>query len=86
MNHLKRMAEQRGICCIVNLHQVDFARRYASRIIGVKSGSVVFDGKPEGFTEDIARVIYEGKENQMALEAEDGKEAPIVYAGEYAAV
>jgi phosphonate transport system ATP-binding protein len=86
MNHLKRMAEQRGICCIVNLHQVDFARRYASRIIGVKSGVVVFDGRPGDFTEHIARVIYEGKEKQMSLEADVEKEAPIVYAEEYAAV
>jgi phosphonate transport system ATP-binding protein len=86
MNHLKRMAEQRGICCIVNLHQIDFARRYASRIIGVKSGVVAFDGRPEDFTEDIARVIYAGKESQESFDIDDSREAPVVYAEEYAAV
>ncbi|MDR1329028.1 MAG: phosphonate ABC transporter ATP-binding protein [Oscillospiraceae bacterium] len=103
MDHLKRMTEQRGICCIVNLHQVDFARRYASRVIGVKSGLVVFDGRPDDFTEDIARFIYEnGGDRDIAEETQIGpepggypagehpggpsKEAPTVYAEEYAAV
>ncbi|MDR0445819.1 MAG: phosphonate ABC transporter ATP-binding protein [Oscillospiraceae bacterium] len=94
MNHLKRMTEQRGICCIVNLHQVDFARRYASRIIGVKSGAVVFDGKPEEFTADMARAIYEGGEadplrgaaGDSVSDGTDYIEAAATPGGEYAAV
>lgn len=88
MDQLKHMAEERGICCIVNLHQVDFARRYASRIIGIKRGIVVFDGSPELFTQDVARNIYEGKEAQMdgkTLELEDMAGA-VAYEPTYAAV
>jgi ABC-type phosphate/phosphonate transport system ATPase subunit len=31
---------------VVSLHQVDFARQFADRIIGLKQGAVVFDGAP----------------------------------------
>jgi phosphonate transport system ATP-binding protein len=88
MDQLKHMAEERGICCIVNLHQVDFARRYASRIIGIKQGTVVFDGSPELFTQDVARSLYEGKVAQMGdktLDINDAGEA-VAYEPEYAAV
>lgn len=88
MDQLKRMTEDRGICCIVNLHQVDFARRYASRIIGIKQGTVVFDGSPELFTQDVARSLYEGKEAQMGGETPDvnAMEEAVAYEPEYAAV
>jgi phosphonate transport system ATP-binding protein len=88
MDQLKHLAEERGICCIVNLHQVDFARRYASRIIGIKQGIVVFDDRPEFFTEDMARNIYEGKEAQMWGKTPEIKAVPgeAVYEPGYAAV
>jgi phosphonate transport system ATP-binding protein len=88
MDQLKHLAEERGICCIVNLHQVDFARRYASRVIGVKQGILVFDGRPEFFTEDMARNIYEGKEAQMGDKRPEIKGMPgeAVYEPGYAAV
>jgi phosphonate transport system ATP-binding protein len=33
-----------GITAIVSLHQLEFARRYADRIVGLSRGNVVFDG------------------------------------------
>ncbi|MBY0533011.1 MAG: phosphonate ABC transporter ATP-binding protein [Xanthobacteraceae bacterium] len=35
-----------AIAAVVSLHQLDFARRYADRIIGLAGGRVVFDGPP----------------------------------------
>ena len=35
-----------GIAVVVSLHQVELARRYADRIVGVNGGYVVFDGAP----------------------------------------
>jgi phosphonate transport system ATP-binding protein len=35
-----------GITAIVSLHQLEFARRYADRIVGLARGEVVFDGPP----------------------------------------
>lgn len=77
MNHLKTISEERQISCMVNLHQVDFAKKYASRIIGVKDGKIVYDGSPEWLTEQTIASIYQGKEAEMMLEKEktEGKEA-----------
>jgi len=46
-----------GITAVVSLHQLDFARRYADRVIGLARGEVVFDGPPTRLGEaDIARI------------------------------
>lgn len=60
----KNCAEQ-GIACLVNLHQVEVAKQYASRIIGIKNGKMVFDGPPEALSDHHTALIYEGKEHQM---------------------
>ncbi len=44
MDYLKSISTEMGITCIVNLHQVEVAKEYASRIIGLKKGEIVFDG------------------------------------------
>ena len=55
------------VSAIVNLHQVDFARRYASRIVGIRDGQVVFDGAPDELTDEMTAFIYQGKEHEMKL-------------------
>lgn len=70
METLRHMTYDRGLTCIVNLHQVDFAKKYATRIIGIKDGQIVFDGKPEMLNDQIIADIYQGKEKQMKLEWE----------------
>lgn len=71
MNHLKTISEERKITCMVNLHQVDFAKRYASRIIGIKNGEVVYDGSPDQLEDYTISSIYMGKEDEMTLEKEN---------------
>lgn len=73
MDTLFKMTSERKLTCIVNLHQVDFAKKYATRIIGIKAGKIVFDGKPEQLSDAIIQDIYLGKEEQMVLK----KSAPI---------
>lgn len=64
MDYLFKLTKQRQLTCIVNLHQVNFAKKYATRIIGIRQGQVVFDGKPEALTGDMIAYLYEGKEAQ----------------------
>jgi phosphonate transport system ATP-binding protein len=40
------------------MHHVDLALKYASRVIGIKEGSIVFDGSPSEVNEDILVKIY----------------------------
>jgi len=67
MEQLKSITAEQGLTCIVNLHQVDFARRYATRIVGIKAGVVVFDGVPDELTDETIAAIYKGKEHEMRL-------------------
>ncbi len=55
---LKVICDSKNIPVIVNLHQVDLAQQYATRIIGIQDGALVFDGKAADFTLDIAKRIY----------------------------
>jgi phosphonate transport system ATP-binding protein len=58
MDDLQRINKELGITIIVNLHFVDLAREYATRIIGLQAGRVVFDGPVELATDDAFSKIY----------------------------
>ena len=48
----------RGIPVIINIHNVELARRFATRIIGMAGGRVVFDGPPAALEEAHLVAIY----------------------------
>ena len=50
---------RRGETLLVNLHQPSLARRFATRIIGLSHGRIVYDGSPDGFTEEAAEFLYQ---------------------------
>ena len=58
MEALRRIHVEDGRLVICNLHTLDTARRYCDRIIGMRSGAIVFDGVADELTTDIARDIY----------------------------
>ncbi len=58
MDYLKKFNEELNITTLVNLHDVDLARAYARRIVGIRAGEIVFDGKPEELTRDVLIRIY----------------------------
>ena len=47
---------------IVNIHNVELARRFAGRIVGMTGGRVVYDGPPERLDETILKTIYGGED------------------------
>ena len=61
MELLARVAETKNIPVIINMHDVDLARRFASRIIGMSEGHVVYDGVPDGLTDEVLKTIYGGE-------------------------
>lgn len=58
MNDLKRINQELGITTIVNLHDIELARQYATRIIGLHAGQVVFDGPVSEATNERFAEIY----------------------------
>ncbi len=61
MELLQRIAQAKNIPVIVNMHDVDLARRFATRIIGMAGGHVVYDGAPEGLSDATLKQIYGGE-------------------------
>ena len=65
-----------GITIIAIMHHVDLAKRYSTRIIGVKAGQVVFDGKPEEVTDEVTMKIYGralNKNENLGLDSSEEK-------------
>jgi phosphonate transport system ATP-binding protein len=58
MDDLKRINQELGITTVVNLHFLDLAREYGTRIIGLRAGKVVFDGPVEQATDEVFSEIY----------------------------
>lgn len=66
LGDLRRIQQDLGITCIVNMHHLDLARDYADRIIGMRGGEVVFDGPTAEATDSVIEEVY-----QRSLTAED---------------
>lgn len=58
MNDFKRLNQENGRTIVINIHSVDLARRYASRIIGMRAGEIVFDGSASAATDEKLNEIY----------------------------
>jgi phosphonate transport system ATP-binding protein len=58
MRYLEEINRDDGITVIANLHFLSLARRYATRVIALKDGRIVFDGPPETIDEARFRAIY----------------------------
>src|SRR5216683_2819001 len=61
MELIARRAGERDIPVIVNMHNVELARRFADRIVGMSKGEIVFDGSPQALTQAHLLRIYGGE-------------------------
>lgn len=55
---LKEIQKKDGVTVLMNSHNLEFSREFSDRIIGLKDGTVVFDGTPSEMNEEILRNIY----------------------------
>lgn len=62
MELMGALAGERNIPVIVNIHNVELARRFASRIVGMSGGRVVFDGRPDELGDEHLKEIYGGED------------------------
>lgn len=58
MDVLKKVNEKYQVTIITNLHQLDFAQSFCSRILGVGEGEICFDGTPAELTREAIERIY----------------------------
>jgi phosphonate transport system ATP-binding protein len=58
MDDFRRINRDFKITIVANMHHVDLAIKYSTRIIGLKAGEVVFDDKPSKLNDKILKQIY----------------------------
>jgi phosphonate transport system ATP-binding protein len=56
---LHQICKEDRLTAVVSLHQVDLAKRYADRIVGLAHGKVVFDGVPDELTAALVAELYD---------------------------
>jgi phosphonate transport system ATP-binding protein len=60
MSLLLEICKEKGLTVIASLHQVELARGWADRLVGMRSGRVVLDASPKDLSGDEVMEIYRG--------------------------
>lgn len=68
LRHLEAVNREDGITVICNLHFLDLARRYATRIVALKAGRLIFDGQPDEIDRDRFREIYGQEAEEVGVD------------------
>jgi phosphonate transport system ATP-binding protein len=61
MELLLRICQEEHLTVIASLHQVELARGWADRMVGLRDGRVVLDARPQDVTSDGVMEIYRGR-------------------------
>ena len=75
MRLIRELCDERGLTAIINIHDVELARCFADRIVGLHAGRIVFDGTPDALDVSALTRIY-GEEDwatRAGLGADDGE-------------
>ncbi|MBM3356992.1 MAG: phosphonate ABC transporter ATP-binding protein [Betaproteobacteria bacterium] len=67
MDILRSINREDGITVICNLHTIDTARTYCDRLLGMRTGRIVFDGLPAALDRDRIQEIY-GREGDEEVD------------------
>ena len=61
MSDFSRINKEMNITILLNIHHVDLALKYATRVIGIRAGKVVYDGPTDKVTQEVLDAVYNGK-------------------------
>ncbi|MPW35597.1 phosphonate ABC transporter ATP-binding protein [Vibrio sp. B1Z05] len=79
MRLISEICEEHQLPAIINIHDVELAKQFVQRIVGLQAGEVVFDGKPSELNEDALTKIY-GQEDWSASTTDSDEEEEIIAA------
>lgn len=74
LSQLKQICAEDGITAVVSLHQLEYAKRFADRIIGLANAQVVFDAAPQHLDDKQLALIYQQPANPSKDETAKNKE------------
>jgi phosphonate transport system ATP-binding protein len=58
MRYLKKAADEQDLTAVTSLHQVNIAREFGDRFLGIRDGEVIFDGDEDALTMEAMEKIY----------------------------
>jgi phosphonate transport system ATP-binding protein len=61
MELLLRICQEEHLTVIASLHQVELARGWADRMVGLRDGRIVMDARPQDVTSEAVMEIYRGR-------------------------
>jgi phosphonate transport system ATP-binding protein len=61
MELLNDFSSSQGIPVLINIHDVNLAKRFADRVIGMSQGAIIFDGPPKELGDTHLKAIYGGE-------------------------
>lgn len=61
MSDFARINKDLNISILINIHHVDLALKYATRVIGIRNGEIVYDGPTSEVTQEVLNLVYMGK-------------------------
>ena len=60
MNDFTRINKDMNISILINIHHVDLALKYCSRVIGINAGEIIYDGSASEVDKEVLDKIYKG--------------------------
>lgn len=77
MELLQDIADRLGLPVLINIHNVDQARTFTDRIVGLRYGHIIFDGVPADLNDAALDAIYDGKDwNEDGPDEQGGSGSP----------
>lgn len=58
MSDFRKINQEMNISVLINIHHVELALEYADRVIGIRSGKIVYDGPSSEVTQEVMVDIY----------------------------
>lgn len=58
MDYLEKVNKELGITIVCNLHFLSLVRRYATRVVALKGGQIIYDGEPKNIDSAWFEKIY----------------------------
>ncbi|WP_420805666.1 phosphonate ABC transporter ATP-binding protein [Helcococcus sueciensis] len=68
MDYFTKINREQNIAILINIHHVDLALDYATRVIGIKDGVIVYDGPADKVDNDVLKNIYGEKLSEIELD------------------
>lgn len=66
MDDFRRINREMHITVLINIHHVELALQYATRVVGIRAGEIVYDGPADQVDQVVLDAIYQGKQEEPA--------------------